>query len=510
MRRPVVLVILDGWGVAEDTTASAIDSADIPNFRRLWKERPKSLLRADGEAVGLMPGQMGDSNVGHLNLGGGRIVYQDLPRIFKSIEDGSFFENEALLTATDRARQSGGALHLMGLLSDGGVHSHERHVEALLDLAKRCGVRHVYVHCFLDGRDVPPSSALQYIDTLGDAFVRTGLGEAASVMGRYWAMDRDKRWDRVQKAYDALVLGQGLRAATARDAVREAYSRGETDEFVLPTVIAGRQEDAHTIQPGDSVIFFNFRADRAREITRAFIDRDLAELERPLGAFPVTFAGMAQYDATFHIPVAFPPQYLNNTFGEVVSKAGLRQLRLAETEKYAHVTFFFNGMVEPPFEGEDRILIPSPKIPTYDLKPEMSALEVAESAVDNIRSGKYDCIIMNFANPDMVGHTGNMEAAMIAAQTVDKHLGEVLSAVLGQGGAALIVSDHGNAEKMKDSSGALHTAHTSNPVPCILVDDQRKDVALRDGILADVAPTLVEIIGMEKPPEMDRTSLIVH
>ncbi|MDP2857352.1 MAG: 2,3-bisphosphoglycerate-independent phosphoglycerate mutase [Bacillota bacterium] len=506
MKRPVVLVILDGWGLCDETRCSAIARASTPVFQRLWDSNPHSTLQADGQAVGLMTGQMGDSNVGHLNMGAGRIVYQDLVRIFRAIDDGRFFSNEALLNAMRSARHH--SLHLMGLLSDGGVHSHEKHLHALIRMARENRVSNVCVHCFLDGRDVPPKSALQYINTLELVLRDARVGRIATVMGRYYAMDRDRRWDRTQRAYDALVFGRGIRAQSAKEAVERAYDRGETDEFVAPAIVDKNGGGCEKSEPRDSVIFFNFRADRARQITRAFIDEDLEEVARPLGVFPLTYVGMAQYDETFEIPTAFGPLELGGTFGEVISKRGLRQLRLAETEKYAHVTFFFNGMVERPFQNEDRILIPSPKVSTYDLKPEMSAPEVAKAASDNIASGKYDCIIMNFANADMVGHTGNMDAAARAAAAVDRALGVVVEAIERVGGRALVVSDHGNAEKMMELDGRPHTAHTNNPVPCILVNGREEAVSLRDGVLGDIAPTLLDMLDVSKPPEMTCQSLI--
>jgi 2,3-bisphosphoglycerate-independent phosphoglycerate mutase len=508
MKRPVVLVILDGWGLCDETSCSAIARASTPVFQRLWDSYPHSVLRADGQAVGLMPGQMGDSNVGHLNMGAGRIVYQDLVRIFRSLDDGSFFSNEALMAAMRNARRR--TLHLMGLLSDGGVHSHEKHVHALVEMARRNRVQNLCVHCFLDGRDVPPKSALQYIDTLEAVLRDARTGSIATVMGRYYAMDRDRRWDRTQRAYDALVFGHGIRVRSAREAVERAYERGETYEFIAPAIVEKDGGRCDRIEPRDSVVLFNFRADRARQMTRAFIDEDLEEIARPLGVIPLTYVGMAQYDETFDIPTAFGPLELNNTFGEVISKHGLRQLRLAETEKYAHVTFFFNGMVERPFQHEDRILVPSPKVSTYDLKPEMSAPEVARTAAKNIVSGAYDCIIMNFANTDMVGHTGNMDAAARAAAAVDRELGVVMEAIERAGGKALIVSDHGNAEKMMELDGRPHTAHTNNPVPCILTNGGEDAFSLRDGVLGDVAPTLLDMLGLPKPPEMTCESLIVR
>lgn len=542
--RPLCLVVLDGFGLAPPGPGNAIWKANTPNFDALWAAYPRTTLDASGEAVGLLPGQMGNSNVGHLNLGAGRVVYQDLVRITKSIRDGSFFHNPVLCEAVERVASGearGKTLHLMGLLSDGGVHSDETHVHALLDLAKQRGANDVVLHYFLDGRDVPPTSALTYIDRLEDAIGSRGVGVVGTVMGRYYAMDRDKRWDRTGLAYHAMTLGEGRRAPNPAEAVRDAYDRGETDEFVYPTVIEG----APPVKPGDSVVFWNFRADRARQITRAFVDRDFDAFPRKTGFLGVHFAGMTRYDEDLDVPFAFGPVVLKNTFGEVVSNLGLRQLRIAETEKYAHVTFFFNGGEETPFPREDRRLIPSPKVSTYDRKPEMSAYEVTSAAVEEIRSGKYDVVILNYANLDMVGHTGVLDAAVAAAEAVDRCLGVLIGAIRDAGGAALIVSDHGNAEEMfesadpesrRETNGSKlgegcgesyeepgygprgcryendcepHTAHTTNPVPCILVYDEMKTAALRHGgTLADVAPTLLEIMGVEKPPEMDGVSLI--
>ncbi|MGE5543309.1 MAG: 2,3-bisphosphoglycerate-independent phosphoglycerate mutase [Bacillota bacterium] len=501
--RPVCLIVIDGWGLNDCDQGNALKTARTPVLSGLLEEYPHCRLAADGEAVGLMHGQMGDSNVGHLNLGAGRVVYQDLVRISKAVRSGAIFENPALLQAMRRARSGGGRLHLMGLVSDGGVHSHLDHLLALLDMAKREGAGDVAVHCFMDGRDTPPTSGKGYIERLETHIRETGTGRIATVMGRYYAMDRDKRWDRIKSAFDAIVWGRGRKAGSASEVMEGSYAEGVTDEFVVPVVTGPTG-----MGPGDAVIFFNFRADRARQLTHALVDREFDAFDR--GDYrPVPVVCMAQYEEGIDAPVAFPPQYIKNTFGEVVSRHGLRQLRIAETEKYAHVTFFFNGMEERPFDGEERILIPSPKVATYDLKPEMSAPEVAESVLEEIRGGKYDVIVLNFANLDMVGHTGSLSAAVEAVETVDRCTGSVIRGILAAGGAALVCADHGNAECMTDESGGPHTAHTSNPVPCILVDPSRRDVSLRDGALADVAPTLLEILGIEKPAEMDGESLML-
>jgi 2,3-bisphosphoglycerate-independent phosphoglycerate mutase len=494
--------VVDGWGLSDSSRGNALKLAACPVFSSLLREWPHCRLAADGEAVGLQPGQMGDSNVGHLNLGAGRVVYQDLVRINRAVRSGEILKNEALLLAMRHAASHGGRLHLMGLVSDGGVHSHIDHLAALLDMAKANGIGDLAVHCFMDGRDTPPTSGEAYIVGLESHMARVGIGRIASVSGRYYAMDRDKRWERTKAAFDAIVHGRGRTAPSALDAVRDSYSVGETDEFIKPTVI-----DPPGVRPGDAVIFFNFRADRARQLTHALVDEVFKPFDRG-GYVRVPVTCMTQYEEGMEVPVAFPPQYLKNTFGEVVSRRGLKQLRLAETEKYAHVTFFFNGMEERPFEGEERILVPSPKVATYDLKPEMSAPEVTEAAIREIRSGRHDVIIMNYANLDMVGHTGCLDAAVAAVEAVDRCVGRVLAEVLAAGGSAIVCSDHGNAERMVDDEGGPHTAHTSNAVPCILVDDSKRGAALRDGTLADVAPTLLEILEIEKPPEMDGRSLM--
>ncbi|WP_202820039.1 2,3-bisphosphoglycerate-independent phosphoglycerate mutase [Calderihabitans maritimus] len=505
-----MLVILDGWGLREATGGNAIAQAHLPNYRYLKKEYPFTTLKASGEYVGLPAGQMGNSEVGHLNIGAGRVVYQELTRISRAIEDGTFFRNQVLLQAVEHAKRNKRALHLMGLLSDGGVHSHIRHLFALLDLARQHRLEQVFIHAFLDGRDVPPANAKEYFLALNEKLQETGLGSVATVMGRYYAMDRDKRWDRTEKAYRAMVAGEGLKAAMPLDALEAAYNRGETDEFVTPTVIVRENGNpVATVKPGDAVIFYNFRADRARQLTRAFVEKDFTAFDRPGGYLGVHFVCMTQYDVEIPAPVAFPPQNLINTLGEVLAKEGKRQLRIAETEKYAHVTFFFNGGVEEPNPGEDRILIPSPKVPTYNLKPEMSAYEVTETVLEKIRTGEYDVIILNFANPDMVGHTGIMEAAVKAVEAVDECIGRIWKAVRERDGILIITADHGNAEQMVDpETGESHTAHTDNPVPFILVSDEYKHARLKEGALKDIAPTLLQLLNISKPSEMTGESLL--
>jgi 2,3-bisphosphoglycerate-independent phosphoglycerate mutase len=506
-RTPVALIVLDGWGMNANPEANAIAKANHPNFDRIWGKYPKTTLTASGEAVGLLPGQMGDSNVGHLNLGAGRIVYQTLVRIWRAMNDRSFYQLPAWQVALDRAKVTG-RLHLMGLLSDGGVHSHIDHLFALIDLAKEAGVKEVYVHAFLDGRDVPPQSALQYIKPLEEKLVSAGIGQIATVSGRYYAMDRDKRWERVEKAFMALAYGQGEKAASAVQAVENAYGRRETDEFVLPTAIDGVNG---VIGAEDGVIFFNFRPDRAREIVRALHETAFDGFKRPEGFQPVQLVSMTQYDQTFtSIPAAFGPEFVDVPMGQVVAEAGLRQLRIAETEKYPHVTYFFNGGEETVFPGEERVMIPSPKVATYDLQPEMSAYGIAEEVVKWLNNDKLDFMVLNFANPDMVGHTGDLSAAIRAVEAVDECLGMVLGALLEKGGAALVLADHGNCDQMVDyETGTPHTNHTLYPVPCILVDDSRLGVTLREGgVLANAAPTLLEVIGLPKPAQMTEESLI--
>ncbi len=502
MKKPLILMILDGFGIAP-VEGNAIKAAKKPNIDRIFSSNPITEIGASGMDVGLPDGQMGNSEVGHTNIGAGRIVYQELTRITKTINEDKLKDNEAIVNAMDKALENGTALHLMGLLSDGGVHSHNTHLYGILELAKKKGLEKVYIHAFLDGRDVPPSSAADFVADCTAKTEEIGVGKIATVMGRYYAMDRDNRWDRVEKAYSAMVYGEGVEAECAVCAVKNSYKEDVTDEFVLPSVVKG----GATIQPNDSVIFFNFRPDRAREITRTLVDPDFDGFERKNGFFPLNFVCMTQYDATMpNVDVAFKPQVLTNTLGEYLSNKGMSQLRIAETEKYAHVTFFFNGGVEKQYEGEDRILVKSPAVATYDLQPEMSAYEVTDKLIPAIESGKYDMIILNYANCDMVGHTGVFDAAVKAVEAVDECVGKVVDAVTAMGGVALITADHGNADKMVDTDGEPFTAHTTNPVPFCVAG---YDCELREGgRLADIAPTMLQILGLEQPEEMDGTSLI--
>lgn len=503
MKKPLILCILDGFGIAEKE-GNAIYAAKTPNLDRIFAENPTTAIGASGMDVGLPEGQMGNSEVGHTNIGAGRIVYQELTRITKSIADGDFFENEALCGAIENALKNNSALHLMGLLSDGGVHSHNTHLYAIVELAKKMGLEKVYVHAFLDGRDVPPSSGKDFVAACAEKLEEIGVGKIATVMGRYYAMDRDNRWERVVKAYDAMVLREGVECCCAVKAVENSYNEGVTDEFVVPAVIEGGE----AISPNDSVVFFNFRPDRAREITRTFVDESFDGFERRNGFFPLYYVCMTQYDATMpNVQVAFKPQSLVNTFGEYISNKGLTQLRIAETEKYAHVTFFFNGGVEKQYEGEDRILVASPKVATYDLQPEMSAYEVCDKCCEAIESGKYDVIILNFANCDMVGHTGVFEAAVSAVEAVDTCVGKVAASIEKMGGVTLITADHGNADKMIDADGSPFTAHTTNPVKFCVAGYPCK---LREGgVLADIAPTMLKILNIEQPEEMTGKSIIL-
>ncbi len=503
MKKPLILMILDGFGIAPDK-GNAIKAANRPNLDRLFSSNPVTQIGASGMDVGLPNGQMGNSEVGHTNIGAGRVVYQELTRITKSIEDGEFFENEALCKAMDNALTNDSSLHIMGLLSNGGVHSHNTHLYGILEMAKRKGLSKVYVHAFLDGRDVPPSSGAGFVKECCEKMKEIGVGRIATVMGRYYAMDRDNRWERVEKAYAAMVYGEGNQSDDPVKAVENSYDEDVTDEFVVPTVIDG----GDTIKADDSVIFYNFRPDRAREITRTLVDPDFNGFERRKGFFPLTYVCMTQYDATMpNVEVAFKPQSLKNTLGEYISDKGMNQLRIAETEKYAHVTFFFNGGVEKQYPNEDRILVKSPAVATYDLQPEMSAYEVTDKLVAAIESGKYDVIILNFANCDMVGHTGVFEAAVKAVEAVDTCVGKVTEAIAKMDGVALITADHGNADKMVDEDGEPFTAHTTNPVPFCVVGYPCK---LREGgRLADIAPTMLEILNLEQPDEMTGKSLIV-
>jgi len=492
----ILLAILDGWGYSNSKIGNAIYYAHTPNFDEYMARYPHTLLEASGEAVGLPAGQMGNSEVGHLNIGAGRIVYQESMKILKAIEDGSFFENKVLKEAMEKAKKS--KLHLMGLIGDGGVHAMMGHLYALLEMAKEMGVKEVYIHCFLDGRDTPPKSAIKHIRQLEEKIGEIGIGEIASLIGRYFAMDRDKKWDRTKKAYDMLVKGRRRLVKNAEEGIKIAYENGETDEFIQPTVIEGKSR----IENGDVVIFFNFRPDRARQLTEAFIRDDFHAFPRlPL---KVHFVTLTQYDDSFNAPAAFKAEKIKNTLGEVLARHKLKQLRIAETEKYAHVTYFFNGGEEKPFEGEDRCLIPSPKVATYDLKPEMSAYEVTEEVIRRIESRKYDFIVLNYANPDMVGHTGIWKAILKALEVVDECIGKVVDAVMKQDGIAIVTSDHGNAEEMLED-GMPKTAHTTNPVPFILIG---ADENLRKGNLGDIAPTILEFLDIEKPEEMSGRSLM--
>ncbi|MFZ5637684.1 MAG: 2,3-bisphosphoglycerate-independent phosphoglycerate mutase [Pseudomonadota bacterium] len=505
--KPVVLMILDGWGYREDPADNAIALAELPNWRRLWNECPHTLIHTEGRHVGLPDGQMGNSEVGHMNLGAGRIVYQDLTRVDAAIEDGSFFGNPELRAACAAAKAGGGTLHVMGLLSPGGVHSHEQHIFAMLELAAREGVARVAVHAFLDGRDMPPQSAEPSLRALQATCEALGNARIATVGGRYFAMDRDQRWDRVRRAWDAIVEAQSeRRAGDALAALSAAYARGENDEFVAPTVLDGA---ADGVRDGDAIVFMNFRADRARQLTAAFVAPDFEGFSARRPALS-RFVCLSEYDAKLPAPVAFAPDDLRRTFGEELAAHGRTQLRIAETEKYAHVTFFFSGGREAPYPGEERILVPSPKVATYDLQPEMSCPEVTAKLVDAIASGRFDAIVCNIANPDMVGHTGDLQAAIRAAEAVDVAIGAVEVAVRAAGGALLITADHGNLEMMRDpETGQPHTAHTVGPVPFVLVRDGSAGAVLRaGGALRDVAPTMLDLLGLPQPAEMTGRSLL--
>ncbi len=507
-KKPVMLMILDGFGINENTDGNAVKLAKTPNIDKLMKKYPTTQIYTSGLKVGLPEGQMGNSEVGHTNIGAGRIVYQELTKITKSIEDGDFFSIPELVEAIENCKKYNSKLHILGLVSDGGVHSHIRHLYGLLELAKRRDFENVYVHCFLDGRDTPPASAEGYIADLEDKMKEKGLGKIASISGRYYAMDRDKRWDRVKKCYDALVRGEGNKSTSATIAIEDSYQKEVFDEFVEPTVICNGDTPIAKIENHDSVIFFNFRPDRARQITRAIVDKDFKDFETE--KLDVDFVCFTSYDETMpNVKVAFKKEPLVNTYGEVVSKHGLTQLRIAETEKYAHVTFFFNGGEEKQYPGEDRILVPSPKVATYDLQPEMSAEEVTVNVINAINSAKYDTIILNYANPDMVGHTGSLPAAIKAVEKIDDCVGRVVKAILNQHGTLLITADHGNCEQMIDyKTGEPHTAHTTNPVPLILVTENEK-LKIKSGKLADLAPTMLELLGIEKPEEMTGESILV-
>ena len=503
MKKPVVLCIMDGFGIRAETEGNAIKAAKTPNLDKFFSENPFTTIGASGLDVGLPDGQMGNSEVGHTNIGAGRIVYQMLVKISKSIEDGSFYEIEALKNAVENCKKNDSALHLIGLLSSGGVHSHIDHLFGLLQLAKKNGLKKVYVHCMMDGRDVSTTSGVGFIKELQDKMKELGVGEIASIMGRYYAMDRDFAWDRVEKAYAAMVYGEGIQNSDPVKAMEESYAEGVTDEFIVPTVV----NKSGMIKSGDSVVMFNFRPDRARQITRTFVDEKFDGFERKNGFFPLNYVCMTQYDETMpNVSVAFPPEELKMTFGEYLASCGKTQLRIAETQKYAHVTFFFNGGEEKEFEGEDRILIHSPDVPTFDLKPEMSAYPVCDAVCEQIESGKYDAVILNFANCDMVGHTGVLDAAVKAVEAVDECVGRVVKSTLSMGGTVFITADHGNADCMIGEDGKPFTPHTTNPVPFCVVG---YPCELREGgRLADIAPSMLKVMGLKQPAEMTGESLI--
>ena len=511
IQKPTVLMILDGFGLSDNTEGNAVKLANTPNIDNIFEKYPWEKGYASGLAVGLPEGQMGNSEVGHLNIGAGRVVYQELTRITKSIQDGDFYENPELITAMDNCKQNNRSLHLLGLLSDGGVHSHNTHLYALLEMARRRGIKDVYIHAFLDGRDTPPTSGKNYLMELESKIYSIGVGKIATVSGRYYAMDRDNRWERVEKAYSALVYGEGETSESVSECMDNTYAADVNDEFVVPTVIHENGSPVATIKPMDSVIFYNFRPDRARELTRSFCMSEFSEFERRNGFLPLTYVCFTEYDVT--IPqksVAFKSQSLSNTFGEYVASQGLKQLRLAETEKYAHVTFFFNGGVETPYSGEERILVPSPKVDTYDHQPEMSAFEVTDKLVEAIESQKHDVIIVNYANADMVGHTGVLDATIKAIEAVDTCLGKVLNALLSVNGQMLICADHGNSDNMIcEIANGPFTAHTTNPVPFILVNAKKASGIDKGGKLCDIAPTLLELMEIPKPKEMTGRSLVI-
>ncbi|SHF07177.1 phosphoglycerate mutase [Seinonella peptonophila] len=505
--RPVLLVILDGFALREETHGNAVAQANKPNFDRYWQQYPHTTLQASGHAVGLPEGQMGNSEVGHLNIGSGRVVYQDLTRITRAVEDHSFDDNPVLVQTIDHVKQKGSALHLHGLLSDGGVHSHISHLFALLDLAKKHQVESVYVHAYLDGRDVPPDSARLYLKQLQEKMSSIGLGQLASVHGRYYAMDRDKRWDRVEKSYRVIVDGKGETATDSLSLVEESYQKGVFDEFILPTVMLDKVgQPVGTLQPDDAMICFNFRPDRVIQISQAFAEPSFAAFNRSHDPNHLFYVCFTHYSDSVKGDIAFLPAHLKQTYGEVIADHQLQQLRIAETEKYPHVTFFFNGGREEPFPGEERILIPSPKVATYDLQPEMSAYQVTDALLEALQSDRFETIILNFANPDMVGHSGKLEPTIQAVQAVDECLGKIVDLVLSKQGVAVITADHGNADMVIDDQGQPHTAHTTFPVPCIVT---LPGVKLReDGILADLTPTMLDLLDIKQPQQMSGKSLI--
>lgn len=508
-KKITTLLILDGWGISKNHYGNAVYKANTPNYDLLLKKFPNTKISASGNDVGLPEGQMGNSEVGHLNIGAGRIIYQQLTRITKAIKTREIYNNESILNALKYVKKNNSKLHIFGLLSDGGVHSHNKHLYELIKIAKEYGIYDICIHCFTDGRDVDPRSGVLYIKELEEKIQEIGAGRIATIMGRYYAMDRDKRWDRIQKAYDAITKGQGKKSNNPLKAIKDSYKNNVTDEFILPIIIEEKDKELGIVEDNDAIIFSNFRPDRARQITRAFVDDQFSEFER--NKVNVKFVCMTQYDESIqNVEVAFKSQKYKNTLGEYVSKLGYKQLRIAETEKYAHVTFFFNGGVEEPNEGEDRILIPSPKVATYDLKPEMSALEVKDEVLKQMKSNKYDLFIINFANPDMVGHTGDFEAAVRAVETVDKCVGEISNYIIKNGHTMIITADHGNCEHMIDEATKLSiTAHSTNKVPLIIISNER-NLKLNKGILADIAPTLLQLMGEAKPVEMTGESLIIN
>lgn len=509
MNKVTALIILDGWGIGKDYEGNAIKRAKTPNFDVLMRKYPNTSLSASGYDVGLPKGQMGNSEVGHLNIGAGRIVYQDFTRITKAIEEGEIDNNEALNSAFEFVKRNNSTLHFIGLLSDGGVHSHNSHLYSLMELAKKNDIKDVEIHCITDGRDVSPTSSPNFIKELNKKIRSTGLGHIASIIGRYYAMDRNKQWDRVEMAYNALVNGEGEKSKDPLEAVRESYLNGVTDEFIKPILIEKEDGELATIKDNDAVIFYNFRPDRARQLTRAFVDESFGHFKRK--KVNVKFVCMTMYDKTIeNVEIAFKPNFIKNTLGEYLSNKGYKQLRAAETEKYAHVTYFFNGEIEEPFKHEVRILIPSPDVPTYDLKPEMSAFELKNKIIEELEKDIYQVVIINFANPDMVGHTGDIEAAIKAVEAVDKCLGEIVNFIIRINGTAIITADHGNCEEMLDLVTLTKlTAHTTNKVPVIVVKNP-KNYKLKEGILADIAPTMLDLMELEKPEEMTGKSLIVH
>ncbi|WP_326908825.1 2,3-bisphosphoglycerate-independent phosphoglycerate mutase [Sedimentibacter sp. MB31-C6] len=509
MDKVTALIVLDGWGIGPDYEGNAITRAKTPNFDLLIKKYPNTLLSSSGYDVGLPKGQMGNSEVGHLNIGAGRIVYQDFTRITKSIEDGEFKDNEALNSAINYVKENNSTLHVIGLLSDGGVHSHNTHLYSLMELAKNSGIEELEIHCITDGRDVGPTSSPNYIKELQKKIKEIGIGHIGTIMGRYYAMDRNRQWDRVELAYNALTKGAGEKFENPLEAIKSSFLSNVTDEFIKPLLVKKENGDLGTIKDNDAIIFFNFRPDRARQLTRAFVDDSFEHFERQ--KINIKFICMTQYDKTINnVEIAFKPHFVKNTLGEYLSNLGLKQLRAAETEKYAHVTYFLNGEIEEPFKNEVRVLIPSPSVPTYDLKPEMSAFELKELIMDELEKGIYQVMIINFANPDMVGHTGDIEAAIKAVETVDKCLGEIVNYIIRIDGAALITADHGNCEEMLEPTKLSKlTAHSTNKVPFIVVQNHKK-FKLREGILADIAPTMLDIMGLEKPVEMTGESLISH